>query len=145
MTGLLSLMMSCRSDYLSLDYETHHGVCWNHDHTHIAFVASKKAYLSAAGLARFPDGGMPDYLSEDMGLYVWKPEDRHLTRMVLFRKTPPYIKQSGFQKPKQLIWPIFALFSPSPWIFRLSACPNSKRTCCGNMIRISIFPKPIHV
>jgi hypothetical protein len=107
MAGLLSLMMSCRSDYLSLDYETHHGACWDHDHTHIAFVASKKAYLSAAGLARFPDGGMPDYLSEDMGLYVWKPEDRHLIRLADFNDLTCWLGSS------RSLWKVELAFNDS--------------------------------
>ena len=76
--------MACHSDYVSLDYDVHHGACWNNDHTRIAFIASKKAYLSATGLSRFPDGGIPDYLIEDMGLYVFNPETRQLTRLAEF-------------------------------------------------------------
>lgn len=107
MAGLLSLMMSCHSDYLSLDYVAHHGACWNHDHTQIAFVASKKAYLSAAGLARFPDGGMPDYLTEDMGLYVLKPEDRHLIRLVDFNDLTSWLSSS------RSLWKVKLAFNDS--------------------------------
>ncbi|MBN2255388.1 MAG: hypothetical protein JW736_06760 [Deltaproteobacteria bacterium] len=84
MAGLVFLILSCHSDYVSLDYRVHHGACWNNDHSRIAFVASKKAYLRATGLARLPDGGIPKYLIDDMGLYVFTPEDQHLSRLVDF-------------------------------------------------------------
>lgn len=94
MAGLLFLILSCHSDYVSLDYNVHHGACWNNDHTRIAFIASKKACLSATGPARFPDGGIPDYLIEDMGLYVFNPENLHLTRLVEFNDLTSWLSSS---------------------------------------------------
>lgn len=94
MAGLLFLMMSCHSDYVSLDYTVHHGACWNAEHTRIAFIASKQAYLSATGLTRLPDGGIPDYLIDDMGLYVFNPENRHVTRLVAFNDLTRWLASS---------------------------------------------------
>ncbi len=68
--SLLILTSSCHSDYVQLDYKLHHGACWNDQHTRIALIVSTCAYRPARGLARFPDGGVPEYLHEKVTLYV---------------------------------------------------------------------------
>jgi hypothetical protein len=78
------LLTSCHSRYVYLDYEVHHGPMWNNGHTCVAFVASKTAFRSATGIAKFPDGGIPDYLLKDVGLYVFSPENHQLTQLVNF-------------------------------------------------------------
>jgi hypothetical protein len=78
------LLTSCHSRYVSLDYEVHHGPVWNNKHTSVAFFASKTAYRSATGLARFPDGGAPYYLLKNVGLYVFNQENHKLTQLVDF-------------------------------------------------------------
>ena len=65
------LFTSCYSNYLTIDYEVHWGAVWNDKHTKVAFVASKRAYRNAEGIAAFPDGGRSLYLLEDVGLYVF--------------------------------------------------------------------------
>ena len=83
-SGVAMLLCSCHAEYVCLDYTVHHGPQWNTAHTHIAFAASKKAYRNAAGIARFPDGGIPDYLLENTGLYIFNPETLILTQVVDF-------------------------------------------------------------
>lgn len=53
------LFTSCYSNYLTIDYEVHWGAVWNDKHTKVAFVASKRAYRNAEGIAAFPDGEDP--------------------------------------------------------------------------------------
>ena len=81
---MVLILTSCHSRYVYLDYEVHPGPIWNNEHTCIVFVASKTAFRSATGIARFPDGGIPDYLLKNVGLYVFYPENRQLTQLVDF-------------------------------------------------------------
>jgi len=52
------------------------------------------AYLEAKGIARFPDGGTPDYLIEDVALYCFYPSGSKLHRLAdvsdLVEITGPY-------------------------------------------------------
>ncbi|HOF16237.1 MAG TPA: hypothetical protein PLF32_06225 [Bacteroidales bacterium] len=82
---------SCYSDYLTIDYEVHWGAVWNHNHTKAAFVASKRAYRPAKGIAAFPDGGTPRYLVEDVGLYVFDYENKSLEELITFNDLANYI------------------------------------------------------
>ena len=78
------MIISCHSEYVCLDYEVHYGPVWNNAHTNVAFVATKTAYKSATGIAKFPDGGIPEYLLKNAGLYVFNPEDHQLKQLVDF-------------------------------------------------------------
>mgnify|MGYP006896933468 CR=1 FL=1 len=78
------LLTSCYSDYVHLDYSLHHGACRNHDDTRVAFVVSKCAYRPAKGIARFPDGGTPDYLLEETTLYIYNREKHKVKKLVDF-------------------------------------------------------------
>jgi len=80
------LLTSCYSGYLSINYEVHSGAVWNDKHTHVAFVASKTAWRSAKGIARFPDGGRSLYLLEDVGLYVFDYENKLLDELISFNE-----------------------------------------------------------
>lgn len=81
---VLSFMVSCHSDYLTIDYKTHPGAVWNKDSTYAVFVASKLAYRSAIGISRFPDGGIPKYLIAEMGLYIYDLKSGKLTQIASF-------------------------------------------------------------
>ena len=78
------LFTSCYSKLLTIDYRLHHGAVWNDEHTKVAFVASKMAYRSAKGIAAFPDGGRPQYLLKDVGLYVFDCESKLLEKLITF-------------------------------------------------------------
>jgi hypothetical protein len=78
------LFTSCYSELLTIDYRLHHGAVWNDEYTKVAFVASKMAYRSAKGIAAFPDGGRPQYLLEDVGLYVFDCESKLLEKLITF-------------------------------------------------------------
>ncbi len=80
----LLFLVSCYSEYISMNYKIHHGACWNDQHTQIAFILSKCAYKSAEGISRFPDGGTPEYLLRDVGLYVYNTENNSLYKAVDF-------------------------------------------------------------
>ena len=82
--GMLFLITSCHSEYVSLDYEVHDGAMWDNGHTRVAFIASKTATRSAKGVAAIPDGGIPDYLLENVGLYIFYIETRQLDQIVDF-------------------------------------------------------------
>lgn len=84
MAGLSLLLTSCHSEHVSLDYTVYGGAQWNTEHSKIALVASKSAYRRAKGIAAFPDGGIPDYLIKDAGLYVFNPKNKQLTEVVDF-------------------------------------------------------------
>ncbi len=82
--GIVLILTSCHSEYVNLDYDIHRGAVWNDQHNKIAFVASKKAFRSATGISKFPDGGTPDYLLENMGLYLFNSENQELTKLIDF-------------------------------------------------------------
>ncbi|MFO7810740.1 MAG: hypothetical protein R6V47_05150 [Candidatus Delongbacteria bacterium] len=75
------LLYSCHSEYLSLSYSIHHGPCISPDSSRIVFGLSRKAYRKATGIARFPDGGIPDYLLEEVGVYLLEREDQQILEL----------------------------------------------------------------
>ncbi|MGM0381093.1 MAG: hypothetical protein ACQEP7_03830 [bacterium] len=82
---LAVLLSSCGySDQLQLGYDLHHGPRWNSRRDRIVFIASSRAYRKPTGLARFPDGGIPEYLREDVSLYLFKPVDSTLKKLTSF-------------------------------------------------------------
>ncbi|MDZ7740165.1 MAG: hypothetical protein U5K32_14110 [Bacteroidales bacterium] len=87
----LLLMTSCYSEYLHMNYSQHHGATWNNDHTSVAFIISSTAYRPAKGIAAFPDGGIPEYLMEEVGLYVYKPDRQDLYKVTDFNNLAGFI------------------------------------------------------
>jgi hypothetical protein len=82
LAGLVLMFTSCYSKYVFIDYEIHHGAVMDETHNCAAFVASRRAWLSPKGVARLPDGGIPQYLLQDVGLYVFNFTNgqlKHLT------------------------------------------------------------------
>jgi hypothetical protein len=68
--SLVSVVSSCHSDYVVLDYNLHHGACYNQDSSKIAAIISSRAFFKPRGISKFPDGGMPKYVFEKTGLYI---------------------------------------------------------------------------
>jgi hypothetical protein len=107
------IMTSCYSEYVYLDYEVHHGSMWNNERTNAAFLASKTAYRCATGIAKFPDGGKPDYLLKDVGLYVFNSENEQLTQLMSFNELTELLG------PASLMWSSEIAFVDSVIYFRL--------------------------
>ena len=82
--GLLLLITSCYSEYVTLKYSIHHYPCRSDNGDKIAFIVSKCAYKPARGIARFPDGGTPEYLLEKTSLFVLKTEKNQLKKLTDF-------------------------------------------------------------
>ena len=80
--GIIILLNGCHSEYVCLDYEVYHGPRWDEGHSRIAFAASQKAWRSAEGIARFPDGGTPEYILEELGIFIFNPGNGELSRIV---------------------------------------------------------------
>jgi len=76
--SLSPILSSCHSEYVCLDYKAHPGAQWNNQQNQIVFFVSKQAFRSAKGIARFPDGGQPDYLLEEVGLYLYNTDSKQL-------------------------------------------------------------------
>lgn len=70
MAGVLLSLTACYSDYVHLDYSLHHGARYNNDSSKVAFVLSTMAYRPAKGLAAMPDGGISEYLLEEVSIYT---------------------------------------------------------------------------
>jgi hypothetical protein len=85
------LLLSCHSEYVSLNYDVFWGSQWNLEKSHIAFVASKTAYRSAGGVAAFPDGGISKYLLENVGLYILNPENKQMKLIINFNDLTEWI------------------------------------------------------
>jgi hypothetical protein len=107
LAGFILLMSSCYSDYLTIRYEVHWNAKWDTDSSKITFVASKLAYREAKGIAKFPDGGIPDYLLQDVSLYVFDPQDLKLTNIVNFNDLTRWIG------PNRSNWDVNLLFVDS--------------------------------
>lgn len=84
LAGLILLFTSCYSKYVFIDYEIHHGAVMDETHNSAVFVASRRAWLSPKGVAKLPDGGIPDYLLQDVGLYVFNFSNRQLRQLTAF-------------------------------------------------------------
>jgi len=78
----VSLLLSCHSEYLSLDYSIHNGGCISADSSFGVFALTKKAYRQATGISRFPDGGIPDYIMSEMGIYYLDMKARSVEKIV---------------------------------------------------------------
>jgi len=68
---LLFAMVSCHSEYVSLDYKIFPDAYCNKDSSLVAFMATKKAFLKPKGIARFPDGGQSKEIYRKTDLYVF--------------------------------------------------------------------------
>ncbi|MBN1409163.1 MAG: hypothetical protein JW956_15285 [Calditrichaceae bacterium] len=97
-------MSSCYSDYLSVHYEVHWNAQWNTDHSKITYIASKTAYLEAKGIAKFPDGGIPKYLMQDVSLYVFDPCNHKLDIIVDFNDLTRWIGPSRSKWKAELLF-----------------------------------------
>lgn len=82
--GLFLLTGCSYSNYLHMNYQVHHSPVWNQDSTAIAFVLSTHAWLPAKGLSRFPDGGTPKELYQEVALYSYDTIHKRLTKISTF-------------------------------------------------------------
>jgi hypothetical protein len=114
LAGFILLMSSCYSDYLTIRYEVHWNARWDTDSSKITFVASKLAYREAKGVAKFPDGGIPDYLLQDVSLYVFDPQDLKLTNIVNFNDLTRWIG------PNRSNWDVNILFVDSLIYYKIT-------------------------
>jgi hypothetical protein len=131
MAGMCLFLTSCHSDYLHIDYSVHNGAVSSiSDSNSIAFVVSKLAYLPAEGISRFPDGGTPDYLIEDVSLYVFNQSTHHLRQIVNFNDLVDVIGPSAGRWKSQLIFEdslVYYKISPTlKWDFIASWKNNSR-------------------
>lgn len=93
-SGIVFILSSCHSEYVCLDYDVHFGSVSNNDTTNVVFVTSKTAYKSASGISAFPDGGISDYLIQNMGLYIFNLENQKLTQLVEFNDLAEWLGAS---------------------------------------------------
>ncbi|MGI5913251.1 MAG: hypothetical protein ACOX5K_00805 [Bacteroidales bacterium] len=115
------LFTSCYSSYLSIGYQAYPGAVWNNEHTKVAFVASKTAYRSAKGIARFPDGGIPLYLLNDVGLYLFDYENKILDELTAFNELADLLG------PYSSKWDVKLALTDTMVYYLLSPVPNWDR------------------
>ena len=108
------LLSGCYSEYLSIDYTVHHGAVWNNDKSCVTFVASKIAYRKAKGISRFPDGGIPQYLLEDMGLYIFNIKDSSLAELVNFNDLV------NWQSTSRSLWSVNLVFNDTVIYYQIT-------------------------
>ena len=108
------LLSGCYSQYLSIDYTVHHGAVWNNDKSCVTFVASKIAYRKAKGISRFPDGGIPQYLLEDMGLYIFNIKDSSLAELVNFNDLV------NWQSTSRSLWSVNLVFNDTVIYYQIT-------------------------
>lgn len=108
------LLSGCYSEYLSIDYTVHHGAVWNNDKSCVTFVASKIAYRNAKGITRFPDGGIPQYLLKDMGLYIFNIKDSSLAELVNFNDLV------NWQSTSRSLWSVNLVFNDTVIYYQIT-------------------------
>ncbi len=74
---------SCHSDYLNLSIKPDGLISWNSDSAAFAFTAKTELFRKPVGIAKFPDGGMPDYIYEDYSIFVYEVHSKKLRRLVV--------------------------------------------------------------
>ncbi len=128
--ALLLLMTSCYSEYLHMNYSQHHGATWNNDHTSVAFIISSAAYRPAKGIAAFPDGGIPEYLMEEVGLYVYNPDKKDLHKVADFNDLAGFIGTQRSSWNTRLAYTDSLVYvlarSVSDWSFYLESTAKTK-------------------
>ncbi len=83
--AIIILLSSCRySEYLTIDYTVFANPHSNQEGTKIAFIASKEAYRKPEGISRFPDGGIPKYLIEDVSAYIYDTKKKSIKKIASF-------------------------------------------------------------
>jgi len=92
----------------------HHGAVWNNDKSCVTFVASKIAYRNAKGITRFPDGGIPQYLLEDMGLYIFNIKDSSLAELVNFNDLV------NWQSTSRSLWSVNLVFNDTVIYYQIT-------------------------
>jgi len=83
--GLLFLLAACHTNHLSLDYKVIDACYADSSSKHIAFFLRSSAYYQAKGVSKFPDGGAPKYVYNDISLFVINTENNQLERIVSFK------------------------------------------------------------
>ncbi|MDZ7737890.1 MAG: hypothetical protein U5K32_02235, partial [Bacteroidales bacterium] len=123
-------MTSCYSEYLHMNYSLHHGATWNKDHTSVAFIITKLAYRPAKGMAAFPDGGIPEYLMEELGLYVYNTDKQYLEQVADFNDLATLIGPHRSSWKTKIAYTdslIYVLVRPaSDWSFYLESIAKTE-------------------
>jgi len=98
-------LSSCSASYVHLSYDAHHGAVRNAENgNEIAFIASTSAYRPATGIARFPDGGQPEYLFQKVSLYLLDAKTHHITELIDFSDLVALIGASKTNWKSKLIY-----------------------------------------
>lgn len=130
MAGVLLSLTACYSDYVHLDYSLHHGARYNNDSSKIAFVLSTMAYRPAKGMAAMPDGGIPEYLLEEVSIYTLDTRNNTISKLAdvsdLAGITGAYRSSLDIQVAwdGQLLY--FSAAPVSDWSFYLENAANTK-------------------
>lgn len=127
---LISMSLSsCHSEYINLNYDVFLGSQWNQERSKIAFVASKTASRSAKGIASFPDGGIPRYLLEDVGLYILSPDDKQLTLIKSFKDLTEWIGSAAARWNCEIVFTdsvvYYHILPSSDWNMRFQGSNDS--------------------
>ena len=82
--GLVLILTSCHSEYVTLKRKTCRNPTWNSNKTIVAFVALNTASRRPTGIARFPDGGRSKFEYSELSLYLYKLKDKQLVKEIQF-------------------------------------------------------------
>ncbi len=89
--GLMLLLSSCHSEYVTMSYDPLTSAVWNEDSTHLAAVVSSRALRRPEGISRFPAGGHAKYLLETASLFLVTPDSDNLKKLADFSDPAAYI------------------------------------------------------
>ena len=97
--GIALLLTSCYTEHVCLDYKVYPGAEWTTEKTQIVFAASKKVYHQPKGVTKFPDGGQPDYLKQELTIYTFDTVKKKISPLInlndlvpLFGNSPSKLK-----------------------------------------------------
>jgi len=149
MAGVLLLLTGCYSDYVHLDYSLHHGARYNNDSSKIAFVLSKMAYRPAKGMAAMPDGGIPEYLLEEVTIYTLDTASKKIKRVADLDDIAGYTGAYRSSFRIQLSWAdplLYYTAAPvSDWSFYLEHAANNEEDSLAIKELMDKYSKPLVV
>lgn len=145
--GVLLCLTACYSDYVHMDYSLHHGARYSNDSSQIAFVVSKMAYRPAKGMAALPDGGMPEYLLEEVTLYTLDKATKKIKSVADLGDIAEYTGAYRSSFKIQLAWDdplVYYMAAPvSDWSFYLKHAAKTKEDSLAIIELRNKYSKPL--
>jgi len=142
---LIFILVSCHSEYVSLDYKICPDACYNNDSTLVAFLATKKAFLKPKGVARFPDGGRSKIIFNKTDLYIYNVQNKkqlnvlHLDDLSLTKDNVLATPKTEISFTDSILF--FRIMSENSWESQLKLAHTASDTANIEILK-NLYSKP---